>query len=55
MIRRQDHVAVAVRFAIGRGRVSAFVPDPPMFGERIDSSEFKFEEDVDDNRGWLDD
>jgi methylmalonyl-CoA/ethylmalonyl-CoA epimerase len=44
-----------VSFASGRGRVSAFVPGSPRFGVRIECTEFKFEEDVDGNRGWLDD
>lgn len=42
-------------FASGRGRASAFVPGSPRFGVRIECTEFKFEEDVNGNRGWLDD
>ena len=44
-----------VNFASGRGRASAFVPGPARFGVPIECTEFKFEEDVDGNRGWLDD
>jgi methylmalonyl-CoA/ethylmalonyl-CoA epimerase len=43
-----------VSFGSGRGRVSAFVPGTPRFGVRIECTEFKFEEDVNGNRGWLD-
>ncbi len=50
----EEHDA-QMNFASGRGRASAFVPGPPRFGVPIECTEFKFEEDVDGNRGWLDD
>jgi methylmalonyl-CoA/ethylmalonyl-CoA epimerase len=39
----------------GRGRVSAFVPGPRHHGVAVECTEFHLEEDVHDNRGWLDD
>ncbi|HEY3947327.1 MAG TPA: hypothetical protein VGL78_19030 [Solirubrobacteraceae bacterium] len=44
MIRRLDHVAVAVADT-----------DRAPSQVRIECTEIKFEEDVDGNRGWLDD
>jgi methylmalonyl-CoA/ethylmalonyl-CoA epimerase len=37
----------------GRGRVSAFVPGPPVHGVRIECTEFHRDEDVDRTPGWL--
>ncbi len=37
----------------GRGRVSSFVPAPAPHGVRIECTEFRREEDVDRNAGWL--
>jgi methylmalonyl-CoA epimerase len=37
----------------GRGRVSAFVPGPPVHGVRIECTEFRRDEDVDAMPGWL--
>lgn len=39
----------------GRGRVSAFVPGAPVHGVRIECTEFRRDEDVDDVPGWLPD
>jgi methylmalonyl-CoA/ethylmalonyl-CoA epimerase len=37
----------------GRGRVSAFVPGGPISGVRVECTEFDFDADVDNTRGWL--
>ncbi len=49
------YIQLVVNFASGRGRASAFVPGLPPFRSADRCTEFKFEEDVDGNRGWLDD
>ena len=37
----------------GRGRTSAFVPGGPVHGVRVECTEFRRDEDVDDTAGWL--
>ncbi len=37
----------------GRGRVSGFVPDT-VAGVRVECTEFRYRDDVEDSRGWLD-
>jgi methylmalonyl-CoA/ethylmalonyl-CoA epimerase len=37
----------------GRGRVSAFVPGPIRHGVRVECTEFRRDQDVDGNAGWL--
>jgi methylmalonyl-CoA/ethylmalonyl-CoA epimerase len=37
----------------GRGRVSSFVPGGPVHGVRIECTEFRREEDVEQVPGWL--
>ena len=37
----------------GRGRVSAFVPGASAHGLRLECTEFRRDEDVDGNAGWL--
>ena len=44
-----------VALGSGRGRVSAFVPGRRPHGVAIECTEFHLQEDVHDNRGWLDD
>ena len=39
----------------GRGRVSTFVPGSPVHGVRVECTEFRRDEDVDDTPGWRDD
>jgi methylmalonyl-CoA/ethylmalonyl-CoA epimerase len=43
----------SVVMGTGRGRDSAFVPGPPPSGVRIEYTEFRSEEDVDEVNGWL--
>jgi catechol 2,3-dioxygenase-like lactoylglutathione lyase family enzyme len=50
-----DPGSPAVALGGGRGRVSAFVPGARHHGVAIECTEFKLEEDVHGNTGWLDD
>lgn len=45
--------APEVRIGSGRGRVSAFVPGEPLHGVRLECTEFRHTEDVDEIAGWL--
>jgi methylmalonyl-CoA/ethylmalonyl-CoA epimerase len=45
--------APAAAMGSGRGRVSAFVPGEPAHGVRVECTEFRRRDDVDETRGWL--
>ncbi len=45
--------APAEALGSGRGRVSAFVPGEPRHGVRVECTEFRRRDDVDDTPGWL--
>jgi methylmalonyl-CoA epimerase len=45
--------AGSVALGSGRGRMSAFIPGPIRHGVRLECTEFRREQDVDDAPGWL--